>query len=49
MSSGIGSLFINQLVLIFLQAFFQRWWLEQSVEVQERVKKLVEAGQLEFV
>ncbi|KAK9948402.1 hypothetical protein M0R45_003981 [Rubus argutus] len=30
-------------------AFFQRWWLTQSVEMQERVRKLVEAGQLEFV
>nr|XP_011462234.1 PREDICTED: alpha-mannosidase isoform X1 [Fragaria vesca subsp. vesca] len=30
-------------------AFFQRWWLTQSVEVQERVWKLVDAGQLEFV
>ncbi|KAK9948409.1 hypothetical protein M0R45_003985 [Rubus argutus] len=30
-------------------AFFQRWWLTQSMEVQERVRKLVDAGQLEFV
>ncbi|KAM5546803.1 alpha-mannosidase [Rosa sericea] len=30
-------------------AFFQRWWLTQTVEMQELVRKLVEAGQLEFV
>ena len=32
-----------------LKAFFQRWWVTQSVEMQERVRKLVESGQLEFV
>ncbi|KAK3410473.1 hypothetical protein EUGRSUZ_J02454 [Eucalyptus grandis] len=30
-------------------AFFQRWWLEQSPEMQELVRKLVNAGQLEFI
>ncbi|KAK7252975.1 hypothetical protein RIF29_37311 [Crotalaria pallida] len=30
-------------------AFFHRWWVEQSVETQAQVRKLVEAGQLEFV
>ncbi|XVF15938.1 hypothetical protein REPUB_Repub09cG0198800 [Reevesia pubescens] len=30
-------------------AFFQRWWTEQSPEIQEQVKKLVDAGQLEFI
>ncbi|GMI86351.1 hypothetical protein like AT5G66150 [Hibiscus trionum] len=30
-------------------AFFQRWWTEQSLDIQEQVKKLVDAGQLEFV
>ncbi|GFS35795.1 glycosyl hydrolase family 38 protein [Actinidia rufa] len=29
--------------------FFQRWWEEQNVEIQEEVRKLVDAGQLEFV
>ncbi|CAL5197469.1 unnamed protein product [Lathyrus oleraceus] len=29
--------------------FFHRWWVEQSPETQEQVKKLVAAGQLEFV
>lgn len=31
------------------QAFFHRWWVEQSPETQEQVKKLVDAGQLEFM
>uniref|UniRef100_A0A6N2KXU6 Alpha-mannosidase n=1 Tax=Salix viminalis TaxID=40686 RepID=A0A6N2KXU6_SALVM len=26
-----------------------RWWVEQSEEIQEQVRKLVDAGQLEFV
>ncbi|KAJ4714169.1 Alpha-mannosidase [Melia azedarach] len=30
-------------------AFFQRWWVGQSPEAQEQVRKLVDAGQLEFV
>ncbi|XP_050374971.1 alpha-mannosidase isoform X2 [Argentina anserina] len=30
-------------------AFFQRWWLTQNVVVQERVRKIVDVGQLEFV
>ncbi|KAL5063661.1 hypothetical protein RYX36_025398 [Vicia faba] len=30
-------------------AFFHRWWVEQSPETQEQVKKLVAAGRLEFV
>ena len=29
-------------------AFFSRWWEEQTTEKQDRVKKLVESGQLEF-
>ncbi|OVA19618.1 Glycoside hydrolase family 38 [Macleaya cordata] len=31
------------------QAFFQRWWGEQSGQVQEAVQKLVNSGQFEFV
>ncbi|KAH9608357.1 hypothetical protein KSS87_017812 [Heliosperma pusillum] len=31
------------------QAFFQRWWAIQELEIQAVVKKLVDAGQLEFV
>ncbi|KAK7360218.1 hypothetical protein VNO77_02200 [Canavalia gladiata] len=30
-------------------AFLHRWWVEQSAETQEQVKKLVDAEQLEFV
>ncbi|XP_030535906.1 alpha-mannosidase [Rhodamnia argentea] len=30
-------------------AFFDRWWLEQTPEKQEQVRKLVDAGQLEFI
>ncbi|XP_021907952.1 alpha-mannosidase [Carica papaya] len=30
-------------------AFFERWWVTQSAETQEQVRKLVDAGQLEFV
>ncbi|KAL0343088.1 UNVERIFIED_CONTAM: putative alpha-mannosidase [Sesamum angustifolium] len=30
-------------------AFFSRWWEEQSVEIQEEVRQLVDAGRLEFV
>ncbi|KAA8540621.1 hypothetical protein F0562_024460 [Nyssa sinensis] len=32
-----------------IQAFFQRWWRQQSEAVQNRVKKLVSSGQLEFI
>nr|KYP55020.1 Lysosomal alpha-mannosidase [Cajanus cajan] len=31
------------------EAFFHRWWVEQSPETQEQMRKLVDAGQLEFV
>ncbi|KAG6700778.1 hypothetical protein I3842_08G130500 [Carya illinoinensis] len=30
-------------------AFFSRWWVKQSVETQGVVRKLVDAGQLEFI
>ncbi|KAK7250817.1 hypothetical protein RIF29_33527 [Crotalaria pallida] len=30
-------------------AFFHRWWVEQSPERQEQVRRLVDAGQLEFI
>ncbi|OWM66454.1 hypothetical protein CDL15_Pgr013671 [Punica granatum] len=30
-------------------AFFERWWVTQSPETQEQVKKLVDSGRLEFV
>ena len=31
------------------QAFFQRWWAEQSAEKQASVRALVASGQLEFI
>ncbi|KAK1281470.1 hypothetical protein QJS10_CPB22g00482 [Acorus calamus] len=31
------------------QAFFQRWWRQQSDEIQSVVKKFVSSGQLEFI
>ncbi|KAK3042490.1 hypothetical protein RJ639_000214 [Escallonia herrerae] len=32
-----------------IQAFFQRWWRDQSEAVQSTVKQLVNSGQLEFI
>ena len=29
--------------------YFEMWWREQSIEIKERVKKLVKDGQLEFI
>jgi hypothetical protein len=31
------------------QAFFQRWWAEQSPNTKSMVKKLVHNGQLDFI
>jgi hypothetical protein len=31
------------------RAFFQRWWAEQTPQVQATVKQLVAAGQFEFI
>ncbi len=31
------------------QAFFQRWWDEQSKDKKDQVKDLVKSGQLEFI
>ncbi|GFY87906.1 glycosyl hydrolase family 38 protein [Actinidia rufa] len=39
----------NRKFIFAEMAFFQRWWETQSVEIQEEVKKLIDAGQLEFV
>ncbi|XP_057854517.2 alpha-mannosidase [Cryptomeria japonica] len=39
----------NRKFIFAEQAFFQRWWREQSDEKQTQVKKLVDAGQLEFI
>ncbi len=34
--------------MLILQAFFQRWWADQSPETQASVRMLVANGQLEF-
>ncbi|XAR73761.1 Alpha-mannosidase [Bertholletia excelsa] len=39
----------NRKFIYVEMAFFQRWWEEQSVEIQEVVRKLVDAGRLEFI
>ncbi|KAG6702974.1 hypothetical protein I3842_07G062300 [Carya illinoinensis] len=39
----------NRKFVFVEMAFFQRWWVEQSVETQGIVRKLVDAGQLEFI
>lgn len=39
----------NRKFIYVEQAFFQRWWREQSGEVQKIVKQLVNSGQLEFI
>ena len=32
-----------------LQAFFQRWWAEQTDDIKTLTKQLVAAGQLQFI
>ncbi|XP_030940377.1 probable alpha-mannosidase At5g13980 isoform X2 [Quercus lobata] len=39
----------NRKFIFIEQAFFQRWWRDQSVEVQSIVKQLVSSGQLELI
>ncbi|KAM7251764.1 hypothetical protein ACFE04_023647 [Oxalis oulophora] len=39
----------NRKFIYVEQAFFQRWWSDQSDEVQEVVQELVDSGQLEFI
>ncbi|KAH6829428.1 Glycosyl hydrolase family 38 protein [Perilla frutescens var. hirtella] len=39
----------NRKFIYVEQAFFQRWWREQSDLVKKTVKKLVSSGQLEFI
>ncbi|MCO5552104.1 hypothetical protein L7F22_005614 [Adiantum nelumboides] len=39
----------NRKFIFVEQAFFQRWWREQTTRKQKIVKKLVNAGQLEFI
>ncbi|GAB2282845.1 hypothetical protein Dimus_017381 [Dionaea muscipula] len=39
----------NRKFIFAEQAFFQRWWVSQDENIREEVRKLVDAGQLEFV
>ncbi|XP_031478230.1 probable alpha-mannosidase At5g13980 isoform X2 [Nymphaea colorata] len=39
----------NRKFIYVEQAFFQRWWRNQSPMVQKIVKELVDSGQLEFI
>ncbi|XP_022741323.1 probable alpha-mannosidase At5g13980 [Durio zibethinus] len=39
----------NRKFIYVEQAFFQRWWRDQSELIQSIVKKLVSSGQLEFI
>ncbi|XP_023550350.1 probable alpha-mannosidase At5g13980 isoform X1 [Cucurbita pepo subsp. pepo] len=39
----------NRKFIYVEQAFFQRWWRDQSETVQDVVRKLVSSGQLEFI
>ncbi|XP_026378794.1 probable alpha-mannosidase At5g13980 [Papaver somniferum] len=39
----------NRKFIYVEQAFFQRWWNEQSETIQDIVKKLVRSGQLELI
>ncbi|KAL1314516.1 hypothetical protein HN51_041317 [Arachis hypogaea] len=39
----------NRKFIYVEQAFFQRWWRDQSEAAQDSVKKLVSSGQLEFI
>ncbi|TKY73710.1 Alpha-mannosidase protein [Spatholobus suberectus] len=39
----------NRKFIYVEQAFFQRWWMEQSDAIQNIVKELVKSGQLEFI
>lgn len=46
---SIGGNHMSILHVDAMQAFFQRWWRDQSEAVQDVVKKLVSSGQLEFM
>ena len=36
-------------MLFLWQSFFTRWWQEQTEEIKDLVRKLVDNGQLDFV
>ncbi|XP_056689523.1 alpha-mannosidase At3g26720 isoform X2 [Spinacia oleracea] len=39
----------NRKFIYVEMAFFQRWWRQQSPKLKEKVKELVNSGQLEFI
>ncbi|XP_031277259.1 probable alpha-mannosidase At5g13980 [Pistacia vera] len=39
----------NRKFIYVEQAFFQRWWTDQSEEVQDTMKQLIKSGQLELI
>ena len=51
MSQVIEQLLVNpdRKFIYVEQAYFQRWWREQTDTVQNQVKQLVASGQLEFI
>ncbi|KAL3038810.1 hypothetical protein AAZX31_01G152500 [Glycine max] len=51
LDSVVVSLQLNQnRKFVFAEmAFFHRWWVEQTPQTQVQVRKLVDAGQLEFI
>ena len=56
---GVGFFYLNsaceglgvKVVMVekFVQAFFERWWRQQSEGRKVKVKELVNSGQLEFM
>lgn len=51
LDSMVQSLLVdkNRKFIYVEQAFFQRWWRDQSEAIQETVKRLVSSGQLELI
>lgn len=49
MSAIYTRTFLLNFSLSSMQAFFQRWWRDQSEAVQDLVRKFVSSGQLEFM
>jgi lysosomal alpha-mannosidase len=39
----------NKKFIYVESAFFFKWWKEQTTELQDQVKELVEEGRLEFI
>ncbi len=45
----IAMLYVGVTHFLVQQAFFFRWWQEQTAEVQDMVQQLVANNQLEFI